>query len=232
MFESRVAVTYEIVAHHRDQTMVFDLKTGSIVKSLSHVAGSTMAAAISPNGESLLTACTDGLVRHWNSSDLELIQELPLTILENTFCSMSITFLDDNKFATGTGNSHWIWILTLDSKEQYSLQACSKVHCIAAISSMSLLAGLSNGNIEQWDVSSSKVRKIFAGHRSRVGSLAKINDALFASGSLDKTVKIWSMHTGSCIHTLSGHTDSVGAVVYLPNDKLLVTGSDDKSIKI
>ena len=53
-----------------------------------------------------------------------------------------------------------------------------------------------------------------------------------ASGSDDKTVKIWDANSGECIRTLEGHSDEVLSVCWSPDGKYLVSGSWDKTIKI
>ncbi|KAH8900609.1 hypothetical protein GQ53DRAFT_863078 [Thozetella sp. PMI_491] len=57
------------------------------------------------------------------------------------------------------------------------------------------------------------------------------NDGRLASGSEDKTIKIWDPTTGYCIVTLEGHSGRVCSVAW-SNDGRLASGSDDKTIKI
>merc|ERR1712146_706851 len=44
--------------------------------------------------------------------------------------------------------------------------------------------------------------------------------------------KIWSLSTGQCLQTLQGHPDCVYSVIYLQDKDQLVSGSDDKTLKI
>jgi WD40 repeat protein len=55
---------------------------------------------------------------------------------------------------------------------------------------------------------------------------------LIASGSSDKTVKIWNVATGEEERTLEGHTDSVNSVVFSKDGKLIASGSDGGTIKM
>lgn len=48
---------------------------------------------------------------------------------------------------------------------------------------------------------------------------------LVASGSYDNTVRIWSIHAGSLIHTLEGHENSVIAVQFSPDGRRIVSQS-------
>ncbi len=47
---------------------------------------------------------------------------------------------------------------------------------------------------------------------------------LFASGSRDKTIKIWNFKNGKEINTLKGHSASVNSLAYL-SDSLLASGN-------
>ncbi len=53
-----------------------------------------------------------------------------------------------------------------------------------------------------------------------------------ASGSSDKTIKIWEVATGKELRTLTGHSDIVFSVAYSPDGRYLASGSRDKTIKI
>jgi len=54
---------------------------------------------------------------------------------------------------------------------------------------------------------------------------------LLASGSYDRTVKIWDVTTGECIKTLTGHSDLVRSVTF-SSKGLLESGLDDSTVKI
>ncbi len=53
-----------------------------------------------------------------------------------------------------------------------------------------------------------------------------------ASGSRDKTIKIWDIKAGTCIVTMVGHDNWVTDLVFHPSGKFLLSVSDDKSIRI
>ena len=53
-----------------------------------------------------------------------------------------------------------------------------------------------------------------------------------ASCSWDKTIKIWDTVTGTCIHTLKGHTNEVISVSWSPDGKYIASGSEDNTIRI
>ena len=52
------------------------------------------------------------------------------------------------------------------------------------------------------------------------------------TASDDKTVKIWDYLSKSCVQTLEGHTNNVSFAMFHPNLPLIISGSEDGSVKI
>ncbi|MEH1885909.1 WD40 repeat domain-containing protein, partial [Nostoc sp.] len=71
------------------------------------------------------------------------------------------------------------------------------------------------------------------GHDSSVFSVSFSADGkTLASGSYDKTIKLWNLETGKEIRTLKGHDSSVFSVSFSADGKTLASGSGDKTIKL
>ncbi|KAK2589635.1 hypothetical protein QQS21_012685 [Conoideocrella luteorostrata] len=71
------------------------------------------------------------------------------------------------------------------------------------------------------------------GHSDWVTSIVfSANGQRLASGSNDKTVKVWDAATGACIQTLEGHNGPVTLVVFSADGQWLVSGSSDKTVKV
>ncbi|OBS17519.1 hypothetical protein FPOA_12011 [Fusarium poae] len=71
------------------------------------------------------------------------------------------------------------------------------------------------------------------GHGDSVTSVVFSTDGQrLASGSRDKTVKIWDAATGACEQTLEGHGDPVTSVVFSADGQRLASGSHDGKVKI
>ena len=69
------------------------------------------------------------------------------------------------------------------------------------------------------------------GHTGAVTSVAALGSKYIATGSADKTIKIWNATNGILIQTLIGHNGSVDSLLGLPGGRF-ASGSADKTIKI
>lgn len=83
-----------------------------------------------------------------------------------------------------------------------------------------------------WDIQTRTIRNTFAGHEQDIYSLDFARDGrTIASGSGDRTVRLWDIETGQPLMTLSIE-DGVTTVAISPDTKYVAAGSLDKSVRV
>ncbi|HXH93117.1 MAG TPA: TIR domain-containing protein [Thermoanaerobaculia bacterium] len=75
--------------------------------------------------------------------------------------------------------------------------------------------------------------RTLAGHRDYVYSVAfDPQGETLASGSFDRTAKLWEARSGKLLRTLKGHEDWVRSVTFDPEGSTLASGSSDKTARL
>lgn len=83
-----------------------------------------------------------------------------------------------------------------------------------------------------WDIQSRTIRNTFSGHEQDIYSLDFSRDGrTIASGSGDRTVRLWDIEASSSVLTLTIE-DGVTTVAISPDCTLVAAGSLDKSVRV
>ncbi|CAG5116734.1 unnamed protein product [Candidula unifasciata] len=73
---------------------------------------------------------------------------------------------------------------------------------------------------------------ILTGHTGNIHAVAFSQYGMLASGSWDRSVRIWNPLKGNCIHILLGHTGWVQAVSFSPDGGYCASAADDECVKV
>jgi WD40 repeat protein len=78
-----------------------------------------------------------------------------------------------------------------------------------------------------------RIERTLEGHQLEVLALAFSPDGKWlASGSADKTVRVWNASTGECVQTLKGHEARIVDVAFSPDGQHLASASWDKTARV
>eukprot|EP01100_Stratorugosa_tubuloviscum_P011733 TRINITY_DN5314_c0_g2_i1.p1 TRINITY_DN5314_c0_g2~~TRINITY_DN5314_c0_g2_i1.p1 ORF type:complete len:470 (-),score=164.21 TRINITY_DN5314_c0_g2_i1:80-1489(-) len=86
--------------------------------------------------------------------------------------------------------------------------------------------------IEPWEIPTIK-RKSFVGHSDEINYVTFFpNSNLFATGSNDKTVKIWDLKSGDEKKILKGASQAVASLAISQNNEFILAGCNDNSLRL
>eukprot|EP01118_Nematostelium_gracile_P011480 TRINITY_DN4078_c0_g1_i1.p1 TRINITY_DN4078_c0_g1~~TRINITY_DN4078_c0_g1_i1.p1 ORF type:complete len:366 (-),score=77.42 TRINITY_DN4078_c0_g1_i1:71-1168(-) len=91
-------------------------------------------------------------------------------------------------------------------------------------------------SIKLWDLQSFECKMSINAHEGNVKALCVMGDRLF-SGSSDRSIKVWNLLNGSCVHTLTNaHDGEIRDLLALVDSngqmRYLLSASDDTRIKV
>ncbi|NCS39929.1 MAG: hypothetical protein GPJ20_13705 [Microcystis aeruginosa BS13-10] len=203
---------------HDNTIKLWNVETGQEIRTLKGHNSSVGSVSFSSDGKTLASG-DGGTIKLWN---LETEREIR-TLKGNNASISSVSFSSDGKtLASGDGGTIKLWNLET-GQEIRTLKGHNSEH---------------NRKVEftrdgQFDVETGEEIRTPIGYNEYFYSISFSPDGkTLATGSSDKTIKLWNVETGQEIRTLSGHNDSVDSVSFSSDGKTLATGSSDRTIKL
>jgi len=207
--------------------MLWDVR-GVQEQATVHVENGVDQMAFSSSGK-LFAVLGDKKVSLWDSATRK---ELP-RLNETRFDNASIALSRAGTIATGYEDGT-VKLWNMETREPSSdFKICDKEVLALSFSpdGQTLAAGCADGKIQLWNTRTQKPVTL-NGHSGPVHSLVFSSDGKLASGSEDKTVRVWSGTTGQLLWTVDAHKDGIMAVAFSSDAKKLASASKDKTVKL
>mmetsp|Transcript_23829 Transcript_23829/g.32774 ORF Transcript_23829/g.32774 Transcript_23829/m.32774 type:complete len:258 (+) Transcript_23829:198-971(+) len=183
----------------------------------------------SPDGRCIASASDDSSLRLWDAQTQHC-----LAILQgHTHYVSSVAFSPDSCLvASGSyDNSMCLW-------DVHSTQCLSTLEghtgCIYSLAfspdGRSVVSGSSDG-VRFWDTRTWACQTHIE-HPSSIYTVAWDSVGKHVATGHDRKVKVWDAETRSLITSLTGHTEDVRSVAFSPDSSVIVSGSNDKTIRL
>jgi serine/threonine protein kinase len=214
---------------------VWDVQTGQLKQDLIGHNGTVWSLAISPDGKTLISGGEDQKIKLWNLETGELRQILS----EHSARVFSLAFTPNGeKFISASADKTIkIWNFQTGELLQTLEGHTDAVRAIALSSDGKYIVSASwDTTLKVWELQSGKLIHTFKEHTHRVVSVAIIsygsNQNIVASGGVDNSIKLWNLQEGTLIDTLANHSYWILSLTTSPTERLLVSGSKDRTIKL
>lgn len=185
----------------------------------------------------LITAAKDGYICYWDIPKRHPVQSYRinhkgLRCIER-FQSEDILYLggSDNHIHMFS-NEHLHVTGTIDNAHSNS------VFTILKLDETTLITGGRDAHMNEWDITDSPVLlQSLPAHWYTINSIINMaGTGLIASGSRDKTIRLWDDNTLQAIQKIDvqngGHINSVNKLLWSEKHQLLISASDDRTIRL
>lgn len=193
--------------------------------------GSASFVAFAEDGRQLVSAGQDATIKIWNAAGGSLVRTIELDNGAATALAVM-----GRRALTGH-NDGTIALWSLDSGEKLAAfkRSDASIWSLAFLGDGSrFAAGVNDEDVAVWEAKSSREPAfLLEGHDGPTQALAvSPQTQQLASGSSDRTVKLWNLQGHSVSRTYRGHKDFVTALAFAPDGKVLASGALDGGIRL
>ncbi|KAH0830716.1 WD40-repeat-containing domain protein [Lanmaoa asiatica] len=231
---------------------IWDWETGEFERTLKGHQKGVNDVEFDHKGHLLVTCSSDLFIKIWDSqNEWKNVK----TLTGHDHAVSSARFLPGDQFIVSASWDHSIRIFDVASAHlvRTIIGHTDWVRYVVPSDDGRLLASASKDQTARlWDPLTGEQKMELRGHDHQVevvvfAPIASYNairelagvpvrprgsGAYVATGSRDKTIKLWDTQSGQMLKNLAGHDNWIRALVFHPSGKLLLSASDDKTIRI
>lgn len=203
--------------------LLVDLRTGKHTELARAVDEWTNAVAFSPSGDQLAAVIGRELC-FWDATTHKLLTRLPESPL-------FIAYGPDGKLLA-TSESGGVRVYDARSFEVY--RDLPNMHGAGlAFSPSGMLLAIGGKEPTVFDVASGRRLATLRGHTDEVYAVAFLPDgSRMATGSNDRTIRLWDLNTFEEVTQLRGHVDQVNDLAFTPDGNTLLSCSGDYTMRV
>ena len=210
--------------------------TGEHIRTLIGHKRSVKSVFFTADGQIVGSSDSDSILRLWDAKTGD-----HLKTLNGEMISPDGKLIIQIEHGHVEGDDSFLYLSDVDTgkvRKQVTYSGSFGFECFSPDGKLFVMTDSNNSIIELWDVGTVQIVKTYSGHVSLpFGGGGTITTVRFskdvstiASGSLDKTVRLWSTNKGEPLKTLAGHTSGISSLAFSPDGKTLASGSSDGTI--
>ena len=200
-----------------------------------HTAG-VHCVKFSPDGQQILTGSFDNTLKVWDAVSGEEL----LALKGHSGWVMGAAFSPDGKRIVSGSNDRTARVWDAERGQKVLAVKRGTVGAVTCVGfspdSQRIVTAGDFGHFMTGlvlDAKSGRELGMLKGHTGRVrGSAFSPDGTRIATGSEDKTVRIWDSGTGSELHVFSGQTSEVWSIAWSPDGKLVLAGGNDNTARL
>jgi WD40 repeat protein len=201
-------------------------------RSLLIHPASVMSAVFSQDGSQIVSGSDDSIVRIWDSSTGEVVQELKGH--SDRVSSISVS-PDGTRIVSGSYDQTLrVWDADSGAELQTLKGHTDWVRSVAfSPDGTRIVSGSHDRTVRVWDADSGTGLQALTGHTGAAWSAAFSPDgSRIVSGSEDETPRIWDANTGAELRICKGNVNWVLSVAFSPDGTRIVSSSSDRTVRV
>lgn len=187
-----------------------------------------LSAKFSPDNKIIITGDYSKQVRLWRVADGKLLREF-----EQPELVYGVDFSPDGQMiaAASLDGKVRLWRVS-DGKLLKVFHHRDRVQDVRFSPDGKMIASASwDTSVRLWRISDAKELRIFQ-HKSKVYSVNfSSNGQMLVSGG-EQGINVWKVIDGKLVKEINGHSNSVNSVSFNPKNNLIISASDDKTVRI
>ncbi|CAH8485523.1 unnamed protein product [Dicrocoelium dendriticum] len=218
------------------QVKLWDFTLYQCIKTLAGHDHNVSSVSFLPSGDFLVSASRDKTIKMWEVSTGYCIK----TFSGHSEWIRSVRPSLDGTLLASCSNDRTIRVWSVETRECLKvLRGHSHViECIAWITHPQSILAITDSSAASSNPNSNTPlnSSIPNGIASESDSPSVLNPVsstlLLASGSRDRSIRLWDVNTELCLCELIGHDNWVRQLVFHPKGRLLLSASDDKTVRV
>lgn len=206
--------------------LIWNLDVGAILQRWRGHEAMINDLAISRDGRLLISASSDNTLAIWDIINHTLVR----TLTGHTGVVHAVTFGPDGETVVSASGDGTVIIWRLDSGEVYRVLSGQEGMNNIAVTSDGKTVIAGSDLMSVWDVNTGELLRTMRTLHGLVYDTVLYSNGHIAVSAVETNIVIWDIETRRILQTLQGHTDLVTSVVLSPDERLVVSGSDDETV--